>query len=95
VDTNLDFLLDLCNHREFISGNVHTNFIEQYRSELWAQKIPPDHIVIQVLKHSIYSMHILIQKIESLVCMNVLSRFKLRGLSPRANYTNRVTADCW
>lgn len=47
VDTNLDFLLDLCHHSEFISGNVHTNFIEQHRSELLAQKTPPDHIIIQ------------------------------------------------
>ncbi|PNF29381.1 Methylcrotonoyl-CoA carboxylase subunit alpha, mitochondrial, partial [Cryptotermes secundus] len=47
VDTNLDFLLDLCNHSKFFSGNVHTNFIEQYRSELLAQKTPPDHIIIQ------------------------------------------------
>lgn len=48
VDTNVDFLLDLCNHSEFISGNVHTNFIEHHRSELLVHKTPPDHIVIQV-----------------------------------------------
>jgi 3-methylcrotonyl-CoA carboxylase alpha subunit len=63
VDTNLDFLLDLCYHSEFVSGNVHTNFIEQYHSELLAQKTPPDHIIIQVLKHSMYSIHILMHKI--------------------------------
>ncbi|XP_021914413.1 methylcrotonoyl-CoA carboxylase subunit alpha, mitochondrial isoform X2 [Zootermopsis nevadensis] len=49
VDTNVDFLLDLCKHSEFISGNVHTNFIEHHRSELLGHKSPPDHIVIQAV----------------------------------------------
>ncbi|GFG33095.1 hypothetical protein Cfor_12117 [Coptotermes formosanus] len=47
VDTNVDFILVLCHHSEFISGNVHTNFIQQHHSELLTQKTPPDHVIIQ------------------------------------------------
>ena len=57
VDTNVDFLLDLCHHSEFISGNVHTNFIQQHHPELLIQKTPPDHVIVQVKisKHSLHS----------------------------------------
>ncbi|KAJ9576513.1 hypothetical protein L9F63_025591 [Diploptera punctata] len=34
LNTNVDFLLELCNHGEFVAGNVHTNFIEQHKTEL-------------------------------------------------------------
>jgi len=57
VDTNVDFILDICHHSEFISGNVHTNFIKQHHTELLIQKTPPDHIIVQVKssKHSLHS----------------------------------------
>ncbi|KAJ6644763.1 hypothetical protein lerEdw1_013578 [Lerista edwardsae] len=38
LSTNVDFLLNLAAHREFESGNVHTNFITQYYDELFPPK---------------------------------------------------------
>ncbi|KAJ4438069.1 Methylcrotonoyl-CoA carboxylase subunit alpha, mitochondrial, partial [Periplaneta americana] len=49
VDTNVDFLIDLCNHREFISGHVHTNFIDHHHSELLVEKSPSDSMIVQAV----------------------------------------------
>jgi pyruvate carboxylase len=67
VDTNVDFILDLCHHSEFISGNVHTNFIQQHHPELLTQKTPPDHIIIQVKssQHSLHSTYIVVHHLKS------------------------------
>jgi len=66
VDTNVDFLLDLCGHSEFISGNVHTNFIQQHHPELLIQKTPPDHVIVQVKssKHSSHSRCIEVRQMK-------------------------------
>lgn len=63
----MDFLLDLCSHSEFISGNVHTNFIEHHHSELLVQKTPPDHIVIQVKlsENTLHFTYVFVHKINS------------------------------
>lgn len=38
LETNINFLLTLSRHPEFRKGNVHTNFIPNYESELFAKK---------------------------------------------------------
>ncbi|KAJ9583710.1 hypothetical protein L9F63_021946 [Diploptera punctata] len=42
LNTNVDFLLELCNHGEFVAGNVHTNFIEQHKTDCWGY-VDGDH----------------------------------------------------
>ncbi|EFA03540.1 methylcrotonoyl-CoA carboxylase subunit alpha, mitochondrial [Tribolium castaneum] len=38
LETNVNFLLDLVRHPEFISGNVHTNFIKENNDSLFKNK---------------------------------------------------------
>ncbi|XP_076344067.1 methylcrotonoyl-CoA carboxylase 1 [Tachypleus tridentatus] len=38
LNTNITFLMDLASHREFLNGNVHTDFISMYRKELFPQR---------------------------------------------------------
>lgn len=39
LNSNVEFLMDLSSHPEFIAGNVHTNFIAQHNDQLFPQKI--------------------------------------------------------
>lgn len=47
LETNINFLLDLSRHPEFVSGNVHTNFIKDHNSELFVDNKVSDSILIQ------------------------------------------------
>lgn len=38
LQTNVNFLLDLASHPEFVSGNVHTNFIKENHNSLFLTK---------------------------------------------------------
>lgn len=47
LETNVNFLLDLVRHPEFISGNVHTNFIQENNDSLFKSKTATDSQFIQ------------------------------------------------
>ncbi|KAJ8978907.1 hypothetical protein NQ317_008886 [Molorchus minor] len=47
VETNVNFLLDLARHPEFSSGNVHTNFIRDYKDSLFKEIQPTETQLIQ------------------------------------------------
>ncbi|XP_076254121.1 methylcrotonoyl-CoA carboxylase 1 isoform X2 [Rhynchophorus ferrugineus] len=47
LETNVNFLLDLANHKEFQDGNVHTNFIKDNESTLFRQVVPSETQLIQ------------------------------------------------
>ncbi len=35
LTTNIPFLMSLCDHKEFVNANVHTDFIPMHRNELF------------------------------------------------------------
>lgn len=39
----------LSQHKEFINGNIHTDFIEQYKSELLDNKKVDSDVILQVI----------------------------------------------
>ncbi|XP_023227212.1 methylcrotonoyl-CoA carboxylase subunit alpha, mitochondrial-like [Centruroides sculpturatus] len=45
LKNNIQFLMDLSSHPEFVAGNVHTNFISQHYDQLFPQKIIPDNLL--------------------------------------------------
>ncbi|KAJ3662538.1 hypothetical protein Zmor_006883 [Zophobas morio] len=47
LQTNVNFLLDLARHPEFISGNVHTNFIKENNDSLFKTKTASETQLIQ------------------------------------------------
>lgn len=47
LETNVNFLLDLARHPEFVAGNVHTNFIKDNESTLFREEILSDEQVVQ------------------------------------------------
>lgn len=38
METNVNFLLDLSKHPEFVAGNVHTNFIRDHNESLFREE---------------------------------------------------------
>ncbi|GFQ88662.1 methylcrotonoyl-CoA carboxylase subunit alpha, mitochondrial [Trichonephila clavata] len=49
VKTNVKFLMQLANHKEFSLGNVHTDFIPQYEKEIFTSKEPTHQTVCTAL----------------------------------------------
>uniref|UniRef100_A0A1Y1NLJ1 Methylcrotonoyl-CoA carboxylase subunit alpha, mitochondrial n=1 Tax=Photinus pyralis TaxID=7054 RepID=A0A1Y1NLJ1_PHOPY len=47
LETNVNFLISLCKHKEFAAGNVHTNFIRDYHDSLFPQEKIDDEQKIQ------------------------------------------------
>jgi 3-methylcrotonyl-CoA carboxylase alpha subunit len=48
LTTNIPFIISLCDHKEFINGNVHTDFIPMHHDELFktAQQLDIDDEVV-------------------------------------------------
>ncbi|GFY17219.1 methylcrotonoyl-CoA carboxylase subunit alpha, mitochondrial [Trichonephila clavipes] len=53
VKTNVKFLMQLANHKEFSLGNVHTDFIPQYKKEIFTSKEPTHQNVCTALLSAI------------------------------------------
>nr|CAD7201508.1 unnamed protein product [Timema douglasi] len=49
VDTNINFLLDLTAHEQFLAGNVHTGFIQQHQEQLLLTRTAKEILVVQGL----------------------------------------------
>ena len=47
LETNVNFLLDLSSHEEFVKGNVHTNFIRDQYDTLFRDEILSDRKLAQ------------------------------------------------
>ncbi|KAK5646165.1 hypothetical protein RI129_004629 [Pyrocoelia pectoralis] len=47
LETNVNFLISLCKHKEFSAGNVHTNFIRDHHDSLFLQDKLGDEQIIQ------------------------------------------------
>lgn len=47
VETNIEFLKDLCRHAKFQAGDVHTGFINDCKNELFAKLQIPNNILCQ------------------------------------------------
>lgn len=47
MDTNIEFIKDLCTHPKFQSGQVHTGFIEENFEQLFPKLQTPNNILIQ------------------------------------------------
>ncbi|KAJ8934193.1 hypothetical protein NQ314_013510 [Rhamnusium bicolor] len=47
LETNVNFLLDLAKHPEFMAGNVHTNFIRDHYDSLFRDDTPNEILLIQ------------------------------------------------
>ncbi|KAF5291027.1 hypothetical protein FQR65_LT11480 [Abscondita terminalis] len=60
LETNVNFLISLCNHQEFVTGNVHTNFIRDHFDSLFVETKPSDKQLLQAAVSTL-----LLQKEES------------------------------
>ncbi|XP_052797487.1 methylcrotonoyl-CoA carboxylase subunit alpha, mitochondrial-like [Mya arenaria] len=49
LNTNIQFLTDLAQHREFAAGKVHTDFIPQHQSELFPQRTTSHAAICQAV----------------------------------------------
>nr|CAD7267662.1 unnamed protein product [Timema shepardi] len=49
VDTNINFLLDLTAHEQFLAGNVHTGFIQQHQEQLLLTRTAKEILVVQAV----------------------------------------------
>lgn len=47
LETNVNFLLDLSRHPEFMAGNVHTNFIRDYNDSLFRDEVVMEEQLVQ------------------------------------------------
>ncbi|XP_034936624.1 methylcrotonoyl-CoA carboxylase subunit alpha, mitochondrial isoform X2 [Chelonus insularis] len=47
VETNIEFLKDLCSHPKFQAGDVHTGFIDQWKDSLFPFLQVPSHVLCQ------------------------------------------------
>ncbi|XP_046388913.1 methylcrotonoyl-CoA carboxylase subunit alpha, mitochondrial [Ischnura elegans] len=47
LNTNVEFLMDLCSHPDFIQGNVHTDFIDEHYQELFPKKLLTSSVISQ------------------------------------------------
>ncbi|KOC70796.1 Methylcrotonoyl-CoA carboxylase subunit alpha, mitochondrial, partial [Habropoda laboriosa] len=47
LDTNIEFIKDLCSHSNFRQGQVHTGFIEEHHRELFPKLHVPNEIAAQ------------------------------------------------
>lgn len=53
LETNVNFLLSLCQHKEFQKGNVHTGFIPDHNQELFPTKTASSELLAQAALASI------------------------------------------
>lgn len=53
LETNVNFLMNLCQHAEFKKGNVHTGFIPEYREELFSKQDISNDLLVQAALASI------------------------------------------
>lgn len=53
LNTNVDFLMQLSSHPQFVEGDVHTDFIAQHYNELFPSKPITDNLVGQAVLASI------------------------------------------
>lgn len=47
LETNVNFLLDLCKHPSFRAGDVHTSFIRDHGDSLFPEEILSDDRLVQ------------------------------------------------
>ncbi|XP_026682682.1 methylcrotonoyl-CoA carboxylase subunit alpha, mitochondrial isoform X1 [Diaphorina citri] len=47
LDTNINFLINLCSNDHFIQGDIHTGFIDQHKDELLTRTLPQTEIILQ------------------------------------------------
>ncbi|XP_034239215.1 methylcrotonoyl-CoA carboxylase subunit alpha, mitochondrial [Thrips palmi] len=47
LETNVNFLMNLCQHKEFQKGNVHTGFIPEYHENLFPKQNVSDNLLVQ------------------------------------------------
>ncbi|KAI5714289.1 hypothetical protein M8J76_014381 [Diaphorina citri] len=48
LDTNINFLINLCSNDHFIQGDIHTGFIEQHKEHLLTRTLPQTEIILQI-----------------------------------------------
>ncbi|CAL7942812.1 unnamed protein product [Xylocopa violacea] len=53
LDTNIEFMKDLCSHRNFCQGQVHTGFIDEHYRELFPKLRVPSEVAVQAALASI------------------------------------------
>ncbi|XP_076173023.1 methylcrotonoyl-CoA carboxylase 1 isoform X2 [Ptiloglossa arizonensis] len=63
LDTNIEFLKDLCSHPSFRQGLVHTDFIKEHCKDLFPKLYVPNEVALQATLASI-----LYQDMNSLQC---------------------------
>lgn len=54
LDTNIEFIKDLCSHPSFRQGEVHTGFIKEHHQELFPKLRVPHSVAIQAVLTSIF-----------------------------------------
>ncbi|XP_076640606.1 methylcrotonoyl-CoA carboxylase 1 [Halictus rubicundus] len=54
LDTNIEFIKDLCAHPSFRQGEVHTGFIKEHYQELFPKLRAPHSVAIQAVLASIF-----------------------------------------
>jgi len=47
LETNINFLMDLSSHEDFLAGHVHTGFIQEHQDKLFSIKKPSDQVLCQ------------------------------------------------
>lgn len=65
LKNNVNFLLDLASHKQFALGNVHTDFIPQYKNELFPEKVPTDFMICQAALGLVLSERRYLHKVAS------------------------------
>lgn len=53
LNTNVDFLMQLSSHPQFVTGDVHTDFIDQHHGELFPVKLITNQMVGQAVLASL------------------------------------------
>ncbi|KAG8225617.1 hypothetical protein J437_LFUL004188 [Ladona fulva] len=85
LSTNVDFLIDLCNHPEFVKGNVNTDFIEDHNRELFPPK-PVSHSLIAQAAISMILRNNMMNVREAVVSGDAFSPFFI-GQGFRVNHS--------
>ncbi|XP_078040099.1 methylcrotonoyl-CoA carboxylase 1 [Augochlora pura] len=59
LDTNIEFIKDLCSHPSFRQGQVHTGFIKEHHQQLFPELRVPQSVAMQAVLASIFYEHLL------------------------------------
>lgn len=73
LETNVNFLLDLCRHKSFQEGDVHTAFIRDHEKSLFSEEKLDDANLVQAALASVcFNFNLILFIITFLEYFNLL-----------------------